>query len=288
MSFSCKSNSKSDKIKDRGVERKDKLDRVSDSSALSHYNIEDENASFIKIPDELHEISGITMTDDGRLFGHGDEEADIYQIDYKTGNIIKKFYLGKSSVDADFEDIAFVKDKFYIVTSKGTLLEFKEGGDGEHVDFNVYKTKLNSNNDVEGLCYDKETNSLLLVCKGFPGEGYEKHKAVYSFSMNSMALEEKPRFLIPLSKIKSNTLENEFGPSGIARHPKAGTFFIIAARGNTIIELSKEGEIINQKDLPTKVHKQAEGITFDKDFTLLISNEGKFKLGRIVIYPMKN
>jgi uncharacterized protein YjiK len=284
--FSCKS--KSEINREEPVKNEKKT--VSENSALAWYDLEDENPQVVKLPGELNEISGIAITDDGRLFCEVDEDADIFELDYKSGTVTKKFYAGTSimgSKTGDFEDIAWVKNKFYLLDSKGRLLEFPEGAEGEHVPFKIYETKLNKSNDVEGLCYDPETNSLLLACKRDPGEGYEKLKAVYSFSLSTMTLADTPRFLVPLDKIKSNTLENEFSPSGIARHPVTGTFFIIAARGNVVIELSKTGELLNEKDLPKKVHKQPEGIAFDKENNLIISNEGKDKSPTIVIYPMK-
>lgn len=287
----CKGDTKTGKTNGKEPEKKEKPVSSADTSALSWYDIEDENVQVVKLPGDLNEISGITVTNDGRLFCEGDEDADIFELDYKAGTIVKKFYVGEplltGSVAGDFEDIAWVKDKFYLLESKGKLLEFSEGKNGEHVLYKTYKTKLNKSNDVEGLCYDPETNSLLLACKGDPGENYSKNKAVYSFSLNTMTLSDTPRFLILLHEIKKNTVENEFSPSGIARHPVAGTFFVIAARGNAIIELSKSGEILNQKDLPEKIHKQAEGIAFDKGYNLIISNEGKNKSAHLVIYPMK-
>ena len=190
-------------------------------------------------------------------------------------------------VKGDFEDIAFVKDRFFMLESKGKLYEFKEGGDGSFVDYKTYKTFLNSCNNTEGSCYDPASNSLLFACIDSPGKDYKKEKAVYSFSLGDMTLDETPRFLISHKDIKSNTEEGKFNPSGIARNPLSGTFFIIAARGNTIIELSKEGVVLNQQDLPESVHRQAEGIAFKKDGTLFISDEGRSKKPVIVIYPMK-
>lgn len=286
--ISCESRKVEVKQKDSQKDSSLKHTYVNDEgTALDRYDIENENIGFVKIPDELKEISGITFTSDDRLFAHGDEDGDIFQLNPETGEIVKRFSLGDVLVvNGDFEDIAYVNDRFYLLESKGKIYEFKEGSNGSFVDYKTFKTFLNSSNNVEGLCFDSDTKSLLLACKDFPGEGYHKQKAVYSFSLSSMTLEEKPRFLIELKAIKKNTIENEFGPSGIAKHPVSGSFFIIAARGNTIVELNKEGEIINQKDLHEKIHKQAEGIAFMKDGTLFISDEGRNKTARLVKYKM--
>ncbi len=252
-------------------------------SELSKYDLSSESPTILKMPDDLKEISGITMTPDGRLFAEQDEDGIVYQIDYKTGNIIKKFFLGKPPIKKDFEDIVYANSKFYLMHSNGDIYEFNEGDDGESVPYEVYKTGLAKENDVEGLCYDKETNSLLLACKGTSGVDDEKDKAVYSFSLDSMKLNMKPRFMLMKSDIK-----NYFNPSGIQRNPVTGTFFVIAANGNEIVEISKNGNYIGKEKLPKSIHVQPEGITFSQDGTLFISNEGKSGSGTIVIYTLKN
>lgn len=259
-----------------------------ENSALNNYDIESTSPKILEIDKELMEISGITFTKDNRLFAHGDEEADVYELDPATGKILKTFKLGAViAIKGDFEDIAAVNEKFYMIEANGKIYEFPEGGDGESVDFKTYKTSLSSKNDVEGLCFDSETMSLLLACKELGGADLGKDKAVYTFSLSNNTLNEKPRFVIPQKEIKNNTEEGKFNPSGITRNPVTGTFFIIAARGNTIIELSKTGEILGQKNLPESIHAQAEGIAFKSDGTLYISNEGRGKVPTIVIYEMK-
>lgn len=271
-----KSGSKSDK--------KEKEEKNNDiKGELSKYDLNSENPAIIKLSAELKEISGMTMTPDGRLFAEQDEDGIIYQVDYKNGNIIKKFYLGKPPIKKDFEDIAYANNKFYLMHSNGDIYEFKEGNDGESVEYKIFRTGLVKENDIEGLCFDQETNSLLLACKGISGVDDEKDKAVYSFSLDSMKINPEPRFMLMKSDIK-----NYFNPSGIQRNPKTGTFFIIAANGNEIVEFSKDGKFIGKHQLPKNIHVQPEGITFSSDGTLFISNEGKVGSGTIVIYPYRN
>jgi len=201
--------------------------------------------------------------------------------------IIKKFYLGSLLViKSDFEDITYAKGKFYLVESNGKLYEFTEGNNGEFVKYNTYKTFLTGKNDVEGLCYDNETNSLLLACKESGGKDYGKDKTVYSFSLDNLELDQTPRFIISAEDIRNNSVEGKFNPSGIAKNPISGSFYIIAARGNTILEISKTGEVLDQASLPEKVHIQAEGIAFKNDGTLFISNEGKEKQAYFVVYKL--
>ena len=281
--FSITSCSKSSENKKDKSEKKEGVNLQDTNTELAKYDLESKSPVIITLSKELTEISGITMTEDGRLFAQQDESGIIYEVDYKTGNVLKKFSLGKPAIKEDFEDIVNVNDKFYLLKSKGELYEFSEGENLGNVDFKIYKTDLKERNDVEGLCYDPETNSLLLACKGDAGTGEALEKAIYSFSLDKMQFNEQARFVLPLSEIKKL-----FNPSGIQRHPTTGTFFIIAANGNEIIEISKDGKILGRRVLPPSVHMQPEGITFGKDNALYISNEGKSGKGTIVIYPYKN
>jgi len=118
-----------------------------------------------------------------------------------------------------------------------------------------------------------------------------------------MKLEKQPRFLISEKEIITD--ENEdisskmaeilllkdktFSPSGIERHPKTGSFFIIGAKGiKMIIEIAPSGKILGKAKLDPKVHRQPEGITFLKDHSLIICNEGAGRKAVITIYPSPN
>lgn len=248
-------------------------------SDLKKYDISSKDPRIIRLPDELKEISGITMTPDGRMFAEQDEEGIVYQLDYGNGNILKKFYLGSPAIKGDFEDIAYAHEKFYMVQSNGDIYEFSEGENNKAVEYTVYKTTLSKKNDIEGMCFDPKTNTLLLITKGISGTSDTDVKAAYSFSLPDMKFNPEPRF-----ELKKSEIKNYFNPSGIEYNGITGTFFVIAANGNMIVEISNEGKELGKEKLPPKFHAQPEGITFSKDGTLYISNEGKDQSANLVIY----
>ncbi len=256
-------------------------------SLQSRYDLSDKHAVQFPLPKRLSEVSGLVMTADGRLFAQEDERGVVYQLDYTNGKIVKQFSLGKFGVKGDFEDIAVKGKTFYLIESGGTIYEFPEAENGGRVEFKTYDTFLTSKNDVEGLCYDSETDCLLLLCKAYAGKGYHNYKAVYSFSLKAKSLAGKPRFLIPLEQVTKNSDNGEFQPSGITRNPKSGTFFILAARGSLIIELSKDGKILSQQPINKKVNPHPEGIAFAPDLTLLLCNDGQGGRGSLTVYPLK-
>ncbi len=267
-------------------------------TTVDSYLFDQETRETIKLPNKLQELSGLAMTNDGRLFGHNDEKAEIYQIDLNKGKIIKTFFVGGKTLREDFEDLAIVNQKFYLVSAGGDIYQFEEDDDGLHVPYKKYKTKLSTKNDVEGLCYDPETDALLLACKGDPGKDYKGKRAVYAFSLSEKKLQQKPRFLITIEDIykgvKSDLkgkiadffllTENVFAPSGIERHPVTGHFFIVSAHGRILIEISSEGKILGRCLLDKKLHSQPESITFTLDLNLLIGDEGGKGRARITKY----
>jgi uncharacterized protein YjiK len=258
---------------------------IEEAPVLYRYNLHNKNASSVDLPKILKEISGVAVTKDGRVFAHNDERAIICQIDVNSGEIIKSFSVGKKALHEDFEEITIVDKKFYLITSDGYLIEFTEGRDKGSVDYKRYDTGLTASYNIEGMCYDDETNSLILACKDYPGEGYNGYRNCYSFSLASKKLEKRPRFVLPVKYITGKLGTKDFKPSGISKNPDSGSFFIISANDNGIIEVSPDGKVIAQSRLPKHIHEQPEGIAFLPDKTLLISDEGK-TVGSITKYPL--
>jgi len=259
---------------------------------ITGYDFVNKQMASIKLPKELTEASGLAFTSDGRLLGHNDEQGVIYEIDYRAGAIRQRFSLGKLVVYRDdLEDIATKKDTIFMVNSSGVILRFLPGKDREKIAFQTFKTPLSIRNDVEGLAYDPSTDCLLLACKGEAGIDFRNslpanHRAVYALSLKTYRLLPKPRFLLPIAKITAQIKEKEFAPSAIARHPRTGHFFVMAARGNAIVEIDANGNLLGVSSLPKSLHAQPEGLAIASDGTLVICNEGtgKDKPGRLVVY----
>ncbi len=264
---------------------------------IAGYDFGDKKMASIHLPKELAEASGLAFTSDGRLFGHNDEVGIIHEIDYHSGAIRQSFSLGKLAVYRDdLEDIATKKgdarrDTIFMINSSGVILRFLPGNNKEKISFQTFKTPLSIRNDVEGLAYDPDTDCLLLACKGEAGIGFSNtvpanHRAVYAFSLKTYKLLPKPRFLIPVAKIAAQIKEKEFAPSAIARHPRTGNFFVMAARGNAIVELDANGNLLAVSALPKSLHAQPEGLAIAANGTVVICNEspGKDKPGKLVVY----
>ncbi|KUO61179.1 hypothetical protein APF79_13630 [bacterium BRH_c32] len=234
----------------------------------------------IKLSKELNEISGLTFSDAGNLFCHTDEAGIIYQLDISSGQIIKKFFIGESLLKGDFEDIAFAKGYFYLVSSSGAILKFKEGKNNEKVQFEEYSTPLSPKNDIEGIVYDRETNSLLLSCKESPGKKLKNVKAIYRFALDNNKLIDEPYILIKKNEL--NDFVSDFKPSGITLM-ESGNILVLGGKSRGLIEISRQGKVINKIKL-NNYHVQPEGIAISNNGTLVISDEAAGKNSYLTTY----
>jgi uncharacterized protein YjiK len=253
---------------------------------LNDYNYK--NRKQFKLSSYLREISGLASTEDGRIFTHDDERGIIYQIDYSNGKVLKRFAIGNRIPNRDFEGIAIVKDKFYLVTSSGDIYEFNEVMNGKISKSKIYKTGLTISYNIEGLCYDPAANSLLLACKGYPGKNLKGYRSVYSFDLKEKKLKTEPRFLLSLKDLDKKYGMKNFSPSAIEYNSGTGTFFILSSHIKSVIEVSPGGNVLDGIILSGKVHAQPEGLTFTKDMKMIIADEGKGSRGTVTIYKLKD
>ncbi len=256
--------------------------------SLESYDLKVETATHWKLPGRLYEISGLAMTLDNHLMAHNDEKAVIYEIDYQSEVIVKAFQLAdmKNPVNGDFEGIATVNDKVYLVTSSGRIYEGSRGTEGESVLYNSYATGVGRDYEIEGLAYDATQQALLLMCKDARRADLKEQLVIYHWSLDEKQLVADAHIVIPVIEFTRYIGGKEFQPSGIERHPVSGNYFVLAARQRAIAEITPGGQVVAAKEFPAQWHRQPEGITFAADGTLIIADEGSGKKARLTLYPI--
>jgi uncharacterized protein YjiK len=258
-----------------------------DTDFILPYRLDAPDTVF-QLPGSLREISGLTCSSDGRhLLAVNDEQGFIFQLNIKTGAIEAKQDFGKHN---DYEGLAAVGKDVYVVNSSGTVYHTKANGKTKS-----YPTPLNSNFDVEGLCYDSSQNRLLLACKGQSGKGagFTNKKAIYAFDLSKKKLSDTPAFLINRAEIarwkggagsltakineffSTDLAPSAFGPSGLAFSPIDGNLYVVASVGKALAVLRPDGSLALVQPMSGSQFKQPEGICFDHQGRLYISSEGK-------------
>ena len=254
--------------------------------ALGYYDFE-EPARSTELPKRMREISGLAMLAGNRLLAHDDEKGEVVEIDYRNDSILKVFALGdrRGRVTDDFEGIAAAEGLLYLVTSTGRLYEFGEGADGETVPYRRYETGVGRFYEIEGLAYNPDQRSMLLISKNPRRPEQEGLIAIYRWSIDTRRLAEDSPILIETSALASRISRKEFQPSGIELHPESGNYFVVAARQHAVAEISPQGTVLAVRELKAGRHRQAEGIAFASDHTLVIADEGAGKRATLSFYP---
>ena len=241
-----------------------------------------------KLPKTLHEISGLAVASDGRLLAHDDERGIVYELNVKKGKIEKTFFLGRDVVTADFEGIAVAEGAIFLVTSGGTLYEAREGEDGEHVDYRTRDSGIGDVCEVEGLEFDPLDLVLLLACKTTRGSEFENSVAIFRWSLVDKRLATPPFIRVAEDRIREYMPTKGFHPSGIARHPASGNYFLLSGRDHAVVEITPSGVPVGATQLKSRRHPQAEGIAIDVgdvgDFDVVISDEGEDGRARLARY----
>lgn len=268
----------------------DAMAAVQRNISLESYTLNEETATHLKLPEHLEEISGLAMTRDNRLLAHNDERGVVFEIDYQKGAIAKSFQLSdmKNPIASDFEGIATIDDQIYLVTSTGRLYACREGAAGESVLFNVYTTGVGRDCEIEGLAYDESKRALLLMCKDALSADMEGQLAIYHWSIDEKQLSVDAHTVIPVVEFSRHIKGKKFQPSGIERHPVSGNYFIVAARQGAIAEITPGGQVVTVREFPAQWHRQAEGIAFAADGTLIIADEGAGRKARLTLYPVSD
>lgn len=234
------------------------------------------------LPPRLREISGLATTADGRLFAHDDERAIVYQLDIASGQIQKSFSVGEPTEGGDFEGLAITPSgDFFLATSTGAVLRFREAQDGAHAALQRYDTGLRDTCEVEGLAYLTAEESLILACKTNHARDMRDAVAIYAWAVNGRAPARLWRNL-PADAFGARKLH----PSSIEIDLLSGRIVLVAAREAALAELSASGEVLSVRRLG-RGHRQTEGSAILADGSLMLADEGGDGQARLTRYPRR-
>jgi hypothetical protein len=256
------------------------------TGALAHYDLRGPGDSRVELGKGLAELSGLAFTADGRLLGHGDEEAVISQIDPADGAPLERFaFTGPHGVlHGDFEDIQVVGERIFLVTGGGELYEGRQRADGGGVEAVRLSGGLEGVCSVEGMTWDQPSRSLLLLCKRVRSKRWRNDVVILSVSSETGRIDERPRLIIPERELERVTGARHFNGTAIIRHPTTGTYILVAGPQHAFAEVDGRGRVLAGGRLDPKRHRQPESIAIASDRALLIGDEASGKTATITRY----
>lgn len=235
------------------------------------------------LPESLEEISGLALSSDGRLFAHGDEVGNVFELDYRHGVLLKQFTLGRSPVLEDFEALTIAGDRMYMLVSNGKIYEFKEGNNGARVDYVIHDTRLGHECEFEGITYEPRLNALLLACKNVRTKENRDDLVIYSWKLPDGGGTGSPQIVVPLKEITAASKLKSFHASDMTRDPFTGNYVLTAAQENALLTITPEGKVVSVRQLPGSM-QHTEGIAITPDSLLILSDEAGKKPAAIVLY----
>jgi hypothetical protein len=234
-----------------------------------------------ELPVILREVSGIVLINEREVACVQDELGVIFIYDLVINKIIKEIDF---SIPGDFEGITVVGNTAYVLRSDGVLFEVENYMGQPSVTEHQVLTGASLN--LEGLCYDFKSNSLLIVPREFETSDFTK-KGVYAFDLSSRKMSKEPIMHIDLNDPKllpyaSRKSKEAFIPSEIAVNPVSGNIYVSDARNGLIMIKNSKGETLKVEPLNKRVFQKTEGIAFSTSGDMYLSNEGKKSAPNII------
>ena len=244
----------------------------------------------IFMPDALTEISGIAFHGGkaNMIYAEQDEEGKVY---YFSPADIHLMYT-KFDKKGDYEDIAIAGEQVIVLRSDGTLFVFPFNQIGKPVAANVQKwDNILPTGEYEGLYADEKTSQVYVLCKHCNDEKTSKNGGGFIFKLlPNGSLKQSGQFGIDVREIEAllGKKKVQFHPSALAKNQKTNEWYILSSVNKLLVVADAGWKIKAAYPLNSSLFLQPEGIAFDNQNNLYISNEGdKTKKGTVLKFNYK-
>jgi uncharacterized protein YjiK len=232
------------------------------------------------LPGRLKEISGLQYLDGDRFACVQDEEGVVFIYNIKNSSIEKEISFAGAG---DYEGLAVAGNSAYVVRSDGQLYEIQNWLNKPVI--KQHKTSLTADHNVEGLYFDAKQNRLLLAIKD-EEPGNKDYKGVYAFSLANNTFDANPVYKLSVDGEGSGKKKKGMKPSDIAMHPSTNELYVLDGPASKLVVLDESGNMKQRYNLGS-AFEQPEGISFNDNGDLFISNEGVKGAGNIVHVVVK-
>lgn len=226
--------------------------------------------------EKLNEISGIAFAQGNPdlLYAEQDEEGKVFL--WKPGN--KKATSVDFGKKGDYEDIAIYDGYVIILRSDGVLFTFPllQVTQGKVTETRKWEGLL-PKGEYESLYADPRDGRLVLLCKDSPRDHKSGKVSGYVLRLDGKgAITREHDFQFDPRPIFRYTGKShkEFKPSALTRDPVTGNWCILSSVNKVLAVADSDWKVTQAFPLDPSRFIQPEGITFDKDRALYISNEG--------------
>ncbi len=226
------------------------------------------------MPPELNEISGIGFSkgNTDRIFAESDETGRVFY--FKLGD--KKVNSTLFKQNGDFEDIALSGNQVIMLQSKGVLFTIPLTEIGKPQTNLAQRSKnLLPEGEYEGM-YANDAGQVYVLCKHCTTDKTSKKSSGFIFQLGADgSLNPSGNFSINVKHIE-DLLEVDkvnFHPSALAQSPLSHDWYILSSVNRILVVADNKWKIRQVYKLNPNLFSQPEGMTFDSQNNLYISNE---------------
>lgn len=226
---------------------------------------------------DLKEISGNTFYpgDASTIYAIQDEDGKLFYWNVADPKNVHHVKFGKHG---DYEDVAMNKDYVIVLRSDGVLFTFPFSGikaDSLH-SVNEWKGIISAA-EYESMYFDRNSEKLIILCKNCNVDA-GKSGGITGYQLQ-LKEDGKPvltgNFKINTEGVTSakGKIKGRIKPSALAFNNKTKEWFILASVNRLLIVADEHWNIKQVVTLKQSLFPQPEGISFDIDNNLYISNE---------------
>ena len=229
------------------------------------------------MPSSLLEVSGIAFHNfnSDTIYSIQDEDGKLYKQQWD----VKKQKNVKFAAKGDFEDLAIIDSNVVVLKSNGSLYLFslKETNKKETKEVREFKN-LFPKEEYESIYADQPTGNIYVLCKNCPQDKKNKQVTGYQlkYDKRTGTVDSSGTFVINLEPIPvlNSKLKANLSPSAMAKNTMTDEWYILSSANKLLVVTDLQWKIKAVHKLNSTVFNQPEGIAFDNQHNLFISNEG--------------
>ncbi len=240
------------------------------------------------LPMVLDEISGLTIGPNNSIWAIQDESSIVYELKWPENRVIRR---SKYAKNMDVEDILYMEKGLFTLKSNGDIYEISNVFSKE-VEAQKHDFPFDGKRDLEALGHFDEER-LILFCKECKMDKDKNVASAFFFDLKSKKFSMAKDF--KLTEKKMRKLLNEethykltIKPSAVAFNPINEKYYVLSSVGKWLLVMDKFGDYKEFYRLNPRLFKQAEGICFNQEGDMFISNEARDGNANILKFNYKD